>query len=98
MTTFGSTTKDEDPCTLEELRGNRVKAENITIEGLFLEVDVMKQKMEHMTENMNKMVGLIVTLQGQYEALNAARARELNFRVAGGPTVVTDADDQSSNV
>jgi hypothetical protein len=98
MATFGSTVNDEDPCTLEELRGNVETAKQVTIEGLFLEVDVMKQKMEHMTENMNKMVGLIVTLQGQYEALNAARARELNFRVAGGPTVVTDADDQPSNV
>ena len=70
-----------------------LRAEKVTVAGLFQEVDILKQKLANHTEQLNKVIGLVMTLQGQYEELNAARARELGLRVAGGPTVEPDADD-----
>ena len=92
---FGSTTKDpEDAVTLDELRGALTKGEKVTVEGLFQEMQVVKQQLANHTEQFNKLIGLVMTLQGQYEALQAARARELQDR-GTGPTV--NADDQPSD-
>ena len=95
MTTFGSTETEDYPDDLspEELSGGMTRGQKTTVEGVLLEMDILKQKFEHMSENLNKVIGLVMTLQGQYEALNAARARELNLRVAHGPTEFPDADD-----
>ena len=85
---LGSTaqsTKDyDDDCTLEELRGPS-KQHKATLEGVLLELDIMKQKFVNMSNNQEKMIGLVMTLQGRLEAINEARVRELQAR-GTGPT------------
>lgn len=95
-TTFGSTQEDNDPdyCTAEDL--GLTRQEKITMEGMMARMDLMQQKFENMSENLTKLVGLVMTLQGRLEAINDARVRELQLR-GTGPTVIPDANDSTSN-
>jgi hypothetical protein len=84
---FGSTQDDEvDLATKEELRGGMTRGQKVTVEGLMLEFDLLKQQFENNAEQLTKVIGLVMTLQGRIEAINEARVRELNIRVNHGPT------------
>lgn len=87
---FGSTgnkhdSGDPDYLSLEELK-MLSRAEKATVQGLFNEVQIVKQKMEHLYERLDKLIGLYGTIQHQFQDFQIQRIKELNVRVNGGPT------------
>ncbi len=86
--TFGSTKKEESPFTDNEVMAKNVRAKTATIAGLSAEAQIQKQQISNLYMKLEHMTNLIGTLQNQLQALNQARARELNLRVGGAATSV----------
>lgn len=83
---FGST-EQEKVLSDQEQDAARTRAKTATLGGMSVEIQILKQQLAHNTEQLNKVVGLVMTLQGRIEAINAARVRELQDR-GHGPTEV----------
>ena len=105
------TDADADMKTLDELRGlvGNMKEgyenlhtaklslnEKATVAGCIAEVQTCKQKMEMLHEQMQRLIGMYGTLQGEVDEFKAARIRELTLKVNGGSTTPEDADGSYS--
>lgn len=95
---IGSTDVDpSDPIPKDVIEGN-FRQKKATVEGVQLELAVVKQQLENAHEQMRKLIGLYQTLQAEFNGFKAQRAVELNAMVNGGPTErLSSADDRSSN-
>lgn len=71
------------------------KNEKATVEGCLQEMEILKQKMEHLYERLDKLIGLYGTLQNQFIVFQQQRVAELNVKVNGGPTA-HGTDDRPS--
>lgn len=87
MTTFGST-QAEETLPPEAIAAARTRAQTATIAGISVELQLQAQRMEQLLERLDRTEKLFLTLQGQFEQLQAQRIRELQLRVNGGPTTV----------
>ena len=90
--------QDEDLRTPEQLRGdmkeiNKAKmtmVEKATVQGVMTEIQVMKQQMEMQAEQMNRLIGMYQTLQGEFDQYKQQRVVELNMKVNNGSTSPED--------
>ena len=102
------TDKDADMKTIDELRGvaksmqkgyknlHQAKLslnEKATVQGCLTEMDVMRQKMEMLHEQMRRLIGMYQTLDGEFTQFKQQRVLELNVRVNGGSTTASDYGD-----
>jgi hypothetical protein len=91
---------EEDWKTPAELRGamqdvaqaKLTMGELATVKGIQAEMKMMKQQMDDLMENNNRLVGLISTLQGQFQQYEKQRAIELTSWIAGRGTTPEDDD------
>jgi hypothetical protein len=90
---------DVEKFTLDDIRGalkEIIKAklslnEKATVEGCIVAVDVVKQQIEMQAEQMNRIIGMIQTLETQFEQYRAQRVIELQSWLAkGGGTTPED--------
>ena len=89
---------DEDLRTPDELRGDMkdiIKAklslrEKATVEGVRVEIEVVKQQLEMTHEQMRRLIGMYQTLQNEFTQYKEQRVKELNVRVNGGSTSPED--------
>jgi hypothetical protein len=94
---------DEDiqALTLDDMRGayqdmHAAKLslnERGTVAGLSTEVEVAKQQMEMLHEQMRRLIGMYTTLNNEFKQYREQRVKELNVRVNGGSTSPEDTDD-----
>ncbi len=93
--------EDGDLKSLDELRGD-MKAiaeaklsmgEQITMEGLRIEVEVVKQQMEMTHEQMRRLIGMYATMADEFEQFRRQRIIELQAQVGGGSTTPEDMND-----
>ena len=97
-----------DAKTLDELRGvakdmqegyrNLHEAklslnEKATVEGLHQAVDIVKQQIEMQAEQMNRLIGMYQTLQGEF----TQRVIELQSWLANGGSTTPEDNDGSNN-
>lgn len=95
--------QDEDLRTPDQLRGDmkaihRAKLslnEKATVEGVLTQLSIVKQQLEMTHEQMQRLIGMYATLQGEFTQFKQQRIRELNVRVNGGPTTPEDIDGPS---
>lgn len=73
---FGSTQKEDDTVSLDELRGLN-RQEHATLDGLLQELKQLKAEYKSMYEQQNVLINLVMTLQGRVEAINTQRALDL---------------------
>lgn len=85
MTTFGST--NEDPIPKEEIEQALGRRDKATLDGVLLEFDIVKQKLDNCYEKLSRMTALYQELQNQFQMFQAQRVVELNNMVNHGPTV-----------
>jgi hypothetical protein len=114
MSTFGSTTEDQDGVpknidrgppeemrmTEAELRGamkdvHKAKltmGEIATVESVMTEMKVLRQMVDDMTEQHNRIIGMIGTLRNEFTQYQQQRAIELQSWIAknGGSTTPED--------
>jgi hypothetical protein len=92
---------DEDLKTLDEMRGamkDLDKArlslnEKATVQGVMVELDVMKQRFEMQGEQINRLIGMYATLRGEFDQFQRQRVIELQSWLAkGGSTTPEDID------
>ena len=90
--------QDEDLRTPDELRGDMkeiIKAklslrEKATVEGVRVEIEVVKQQLEMTHEQMRRLIGMYQTLQNEFTQYKEQRIKELNVRVNCGSTSPED--------
>lgn len=100
---FGST-NEADPIEVEEINKRLSKSEAATVQGLHTELEIVKQRMEHLYEKLERTHRLMGTINNTILELQRARVRELNVKVNGGPTdhgaydrpFVEEGDDPTS--
>jgi hypothetical protein len=112
MSSFGSSTgnepdpiMDEDLKSLDELRAGwkdmKAAADSLgnaaTIEGVFQELNVVKQQLEMTHEQMRRLIGMYQTLAEAFKGFEEQRLRELQLKVAGGSTTPEDWDNGDSD-
>ena len=70
-----------------------------TIDGVLLELEIVKQKLENAHEQMRRVIGMHQTLQAEFQQFRTLWATQLNGFVNGGPTQRLDSgtDDQPSD-
>lgn len=96
--------EDGDLKTVEELRGamkdlHKAKLslnEKATVEGCMTEMDVMRQKMEMLHEQMRRLIGMYKTISDEFTQFRNQRIKELNVRVNGGSTTPEDLDGDNT--
>lgn len=96
---------DEDLRTPDQLRGD-MKAihqaklslnEKATVEGVLIQMGVIKQQMEMQAEQMKRLIGMYKTLNDEFIQYRAQRIVELQSWVArGGGTTPEDYDGVES--
>lgn len=106
--TIGNTTgkepdpiQDEDLMSLDEMRGAMkdlgaaalTRVERATVNGVLIELDLVKQQMLKDEEQMNRLVGLYMTLKSEFAEFRAMHARSMSVRINGGSTTPEDIDD-----
>ena len=64
--------------------------EKATVQGVMTEIQVMKQQMEMQAEQMNRLIGMYQTLQGEFDQYKQQRVVELNMKVNNGSTSPED--------
>jgi len=92
--------EDGDLRTPDELRGDMRAiaaaklslAEKATVEGISVEIQVLKQQLEMTHEQMRSLIHIYATLRDQFNAFNEQRIKELNVRVNGGSTTPEDME------
>lgn len=72
------------------------RAEKATVQGCFNEMNILKQKMEHLYDRLDKMIALYGTVRNELQTLQEQRIKELTLRVNGGPTA-HGIDDRPSS-
>ena len=85
---------DQDLRTADELRGdmkaiNKAKlslAEKATVKGVMKRMMVFESLVSDMTEQHNRVVGLISTMRMEFDQFKQQRAIELNMKVNHGST------------
>jgi hypothetical protein len=106
--TIGSTSgkepdhiEDGDLKTLDEMRGamrDLAKAhlsvgEKASVNGVMVELDVMKQRFALQGEQINRLIGMYATLRGEFDQFQRQRVIELQSWLAtGGSTTPEDSD------
>jgi predicted nucleic acid-binding Zn-ribbon protein len=93
---FGSTDNvhesgDPDYLSPEEMQA-LTRAERATVQGVHNEMEILKQKMEHLYERLDRMTKLYMTLQGEFADYKVQRIKELQLKVQGGSTTPEDWD------
>jgi hypothetical protein len=93
---FGSTDNvhesgDPDYLSPEEMQA-LTRAEKATVHGLHNEVEILKQKMLHLYEKLDRMTALYGTLQNEFQTFQRQRVAELQLKVNGGSTTPEDWD------
>ena len=98
MSNIGSTKyEDSDPIPKDVIEGS-TKQKKATVDGLQLELEVVKQKLENCHEQMRRLIGNYQNLQAEFTQFKQQWAIQLNAFVNGGPTErLNGADDRSSN-
>lgn len=107
--TIGSTSgkepdhiEDGDLKTLDELRGamkdmHKAKLslnEKATVEGVMVQIDVLRQQMEMQGEQMNRLIGMYATLRDEFDQYKRQRVIELQSWLAnGGSTTPEDMEE-----
>lgn len=76
----------------DTLSGN-VRQKKATIDGVLMELEATKEKLENCHEQMRRLIGMHQNLRAEFDAFKAQRAIELNAMVNGGPTQRLDADN-----
>lgn len=84
MSTFGST--EEDPISAEEMGIALGRRDKATLDGVLLEFDIVKQKMDNCYEKLSRMTELYGTMLDRFQQFEVQRIKELNVRVNNGPT------------
>ncbi len=82
---FGST-EDENAKLEEAIEKRLTGAERATVQGLYTEVDILKQRIEHAYEKIDRVHGVLNDLMTRITVLERARVTDLNVRINGGPT------------
>ena len=110
MSSIGATTgkepdfvEDGDLKSVAELRGaykdmHKAKLslnERASVAGCMAEVEVIKQRIDMVHEQLRRMIGMYQTLQAEFDEHKAARVRELGLRMNGGSTTPEDYDNGS---
>ena len=105
MSNVGATTgkepdyiADEDLRTADELRGDmkaisKAKmslAEKATVQGAMKRMAVLESLVSDMTEQHNRVIGLISTMRLEFDQFKQQRAIELNMKVNHGSTTPGD--------
>lgn len=85
VTALGSTQKEEAPDEGMVI-AKKVRNATATITGLSVELQIQKQQIKHLNEQVATLVNLYETVIGMYDTLQRQRAIELNARVGHGPT------------
>jgi hypothetical protein len=90
--------QDEDLRTPDQLRGD-MKAihaaklslnQRATVEGVLVEISVVKQQLEMTHEQLRRLIGMYQTLQQEFDQYKQQRIRELQMKVNCGPTCTED--------
>ena len=87
--------------TEAELRGSMqdvhkaklTMGEIATVESVMTEMKVLRQMVDDMAEQHNRIIGMIGTLRGEFTQYQQQRAIELQSWVAGGSTTPEDNED-----
>lgn len=82
---FGSTEKEELPDEGMVI-AKKVARKTATIAGLSTELQIQKQQIKHLHEQLAHMNNYVQTLQLQFDDFKKQRAIELAARLGGGPT------------
>lgn len=106
--TIGSTSgkepdhiEDGDLKTLDEMRGamkdlHKAKLslnEKATVEGVMVQIDVLRQQMEMQGEQMNRLIGMYTTMRDDFDQYKRQRVIELQSWLAnGGSTTPEDME------
>lgn len=91
---------DEDLRTPDQLRGDMKRIvdakmslnEKATVEGVMVELSVVKQQLEMTHEQLRRLIGMYQTLQNEFTEYKQQRVKELNVRVNGGSTTPEDVE------
>ena len=89
---------DDETMSLNEMRGamkdmHKAKLslnQKATVESCLVEIDITKQKMENLHEQMRRLIGMYQTLQDEFTQYKQQRVMELNMKVNGGSTSPED--------
>ena len=82
---FGSTQKEEVPDEGMEIAA-KVRRETATLSGVSVELQIQKQQIKRLSDELETLTNLYKTVMGMYETLQRQRAIELNKMVGHGPT------------
>lgn len=97
---FGSTENQHESGNPDYLSPEEMEAltkvERATVQGCMNEMQVLKQKMEHLYDRLDKLIALYGTMQTQFQDFQEQRIKELTLRVGGGPTAHGTDDRPSS--
>lgn len=85
VSTFGSTQKEELP-DAGMVIAKKVRDTTATLVGVSVELQIQKQQIKHLNDQVATLVNLYETVIGMYDTLQRQRAVELNARVGHGPT------------
>lgn len=77
---------DEDPIAREEIEKKMTSFEKATLRGCLQELDIVKQKLTHCYEKLDRLQGIWATNNQELQVLRAQYAALANVRVNGGPT------------
>ena len=84
---------DDMRSAMKEMREARLSlAQQGSVAGVMTELDVTRQKMENMHEQMQKLIGLYTTLQSEFTQYKQQRVAELQVKVNGGATSREDEE------
>lgn len=97
---------DEDiqALSLDDMRGaykdmHKAKLslnEKATVEGVLVELSVVKQQIEMQAEQMNRLIGMYQTLSIEFEQYKQQRVVELQSWLAGGGSTTPEDNDGSN--
>ena len=92
MTTFGSTQEDDGDMLSREDLEMLARAEKATVQGVHQENEILKQKMEHLYEKLDRLIGMYGTLQNEFQQFRQQWVASLNSRINHGPTAPDPED------
>lgn len=76
----------EDPIPKEVIEKKLTKMERATVQGCLNEMEILKQKMEHCYEKLDRMTALYQTNLNELQTLRVQYAKLANVRINHGPT------------
>jgi signal transduction protein with GAF and PtsI domain len=92
MSTFGSTTEDAGGSMRDVHKAKLTMGEIATVQGVATQMKVLKAMVDDMTEQHNRVIGMIGTLRAEFQQYQQQRAIELQSWIAknGGSTTPED--------